>query len=100
MKINKWKEHVSNTMQGFADIELENGIVLKGCIYHVGEESSWISLPTKPFKDKESGQTKYQSIVAIPDKAKFEKFQSVAVKAMEDYLGTNGAQRGSNDVPF
>jgi DNA-binding cell septation regulator SpoVG len=64
---------LSHPLKTFADVELDNGIVVKDL--RVIQESCrrlWIAPPQIPWKDPESGQIRYRAIITFPDAMKGE----------------------------
>jgi hypothetical protein len=91
-----WRPLVRNSLQGFLTLRLEpSGIVLRECSLHVNGEKRWIGLPSKPQIDAEgrhrqdpaSGKKLYVPIVEITGTAERERFQKVALEAIDRLLG-------------
>ena len=63
--------------------------------YHEKEGKTWVSFPSRPYQ--EEGETKYQSILRIPDDARWQ-FQVKAKAALEEAHKSNGEE--PEEVPF
>jgi hypothetical protein len=56
MRLLAWKAVVKNSLRGFVDIELPNGLNIFGIALMVGRNGPWASLPAKPQIDKDGRQ--------------------------------------------
>lgn len=98
MKVLGWQKYEKNTLKGFFELSLDSGLNVRGMSYHSKEDGKrWVSFPSKPYED--NGETKYQSILHIPDDGRWRKFQELALAALDSYFATN---RGDDpgDIPF
>jgi hypothetical protein len=77
-----FRKHVKNTHQGFFDLELPSGLMLKDCSLHEKDGKRWIGLPGKAQIDSESrhatdpntGKKLYISVVEIRNRERREVF--------------------------
>jgi hypothetical protein len=55
IRASDWRPKVSNTLQGFVDLELEpSGLALRDCTYHKHADGrEWVGLPGKPQIDRD-----------------------------------------------
>jgi hypothetical protein len=90
---------VKNTLQGFFDLELPSGLMLKDCSLHEKDGKRWIGLPGKAVVDSKgchatdpnTGKKLYVMIVEIRDRGRRERFQVAALAAVDALLGKSGA---------
>jgi hypothetical protein len=92
---SNFREVVRNTLKGFFDLELSNGLTLNDCSLHEKAGKRWISLPAKAQIDSEgrhaigpNGKKLYITIVEIKDRVRRERFQAEALAAVDALLGT------------
>jgi len=95
MKAVNFKKFEKGVLKGFFDVELDNGMVLKGMSWMESDAGNWVNFPSKPFTDKE-GNTKYQNQVVIPDKSKYDMFQK---ECKSQLAALAGESEGGGD-PF
>ncbi len=60
-------------LKAFADVEIQSGIVIRE--FRIIQESNkrpWVACPQLSWKDPDSGQIKYKTIVTFPDRLKGE----------------------------
>jgi hypothetical protein len=55
MVLRSWRPMPRNTLAGFADIELLNGLQIDDVAVHIRERRAWANLPARPMLD-EAGQ--------------------------------------------
>ena len=87
--IENWTPFQKNTLQGFLDLALPSGIIIRGCTYHVKNEARWISLPSRQYA-KEDGTNSWTPIVEIRAGEPRKRFQAAALEALAKFL--EGAQ--------
>lgn len=94
LKITNFRRHDRNTLRGFFDVTLDNGLTIKGCTYHEKGERQWIGLPSKQYTTPEGG-TAWQPIVGFEEKRDAWAFSDAAVKAIAEAFGApTGAAAG------
>ena len=99
IEIINFKPFKKNTLRGFLDVKLTNmGLTIKGCTYHQKNGKSWIGLPARPYED-DSGNTTWTNILFF-DEDYHVRFQSAALKALEEYLQSEREETQSDDIPF
>ena len=72
LEIRKKSEN-GKSLKAFADLELDSGIVIRE--FRVIQEPNkrpWVACPQLSWKDPESGQIKYKTVVTFPDRLKGE----------------------------
>jgi len=78
------------SLQGFADLMLDSGIVLLGCTYHQLSGKTWCSPPSRPQLDRErrlivrdDGKIAYAPVIEFVDAKTRHRWSDEAVKAVE-----------------
>ena len=104
--IDEFREHKSNTLIGFCNVELVDlCMIIKDCTVHQREGTTWISLPSRSYQNNE-GKTVWVDIVVFSDKEKRDEFQTAAVSAFHDYMGKEYNETSAHsdtqddDIPF
>lgn len=75
MRVLEIRKKVENgkPLRAFADIELDNGIVVRELrIIQEANKRPWVACPQLSWKDPESGQIKYKTVITFPDQLKGE----------------------------
>ena len=84
MEIIKFREYKKNTLQGFVDIQLTSGIILREFTYHVRNGSEWVNPPARAYKDND-GVEKWARIVDFAAKEMYQNFSRQVVKLLKEY---------------
>ena len=67
------RQNGDKNLKGFADVELDNGIIVREFrIIQEPNKRPWIVCPQLSWKDPESGQIRYKTIITFPDRQKGE----------------------------
>jgi len=82
MELLKFQKYEKNTLKGFVDVKLSNGIILKGFTYHVNGKSSWVNPPAKKYEDGD-GKEQYERIVDFESKDIYRNFSKQVVRLIE-----------------
>lgn len=90
MKITRWNEYKSGTLQGFLDVELVSGMGVRDLTLHQKDGKSWIAYPSKPYQ--KDGETKYSNYIFFEDTNRHNKFQEQALAAERDHYRRLAAQ--------
>jgi hypothetical protein len=97
-----WVARQSKTLLGFFTLRLPSGIVLHDCSLHESGDRRWVGLPNKPQIDQdgqhrvdERGKRLYSPCVEIPDRATRDRFQALALAAVDRLLAGEEHHRGS-----
>jgi hypothetical protein len=85
MRAVAWRPYQKGSLQGFFTLVLDSGMEIEGCGYHTKNGKSWVSFPGKSYTN-EQGETKYQSIIRIPDERRWRQFQELAKKAVTEAM--------------
>ena len=88
-----------DSLQAFTSIALQNGMIIRGCTWHVRPDgASWLGLPTKSFK-KQDGSQGFSKIIDFVDKESYLRFQKAARYAVAKYLAQHAAKstRGTGE---
>lgn len=101
IQIQQFRKYEKNSLQGFVTLLLTGpGLEIRDATYHMSNGKRWISLPSKPYQDKD-GSTKYSYILAFPDKKIYAAFQSQAIEALDEYLAHHDQTEPELDqIPF
>src|SRR5262249_34274206 len=79
-----WKDYPKNTLLGFCDIEcVDVGVIIRKVCVHSKGGQRWVSLPAKPWTDKEGNQ-QWTPVVEFANSDVRAAFQSAAIKAIDD----------------
>tara|TARA_R110002126_G_scaffold185420_2_gene333947 strand:- start:191 stop:535 length:345 start_codon:yes stop_codon:yes gene_type:complete len=98
-----FKSHASGALQGFANFRLAKmGIELFGCGVFMKNGKRWVSLPSREFNDKDTGEKKYISIMRFMDKAHGDAFSNGALVAFDSWCEKNAPkeEKPSEFIPF
>ena len=93
MKCIKFKDMKKGALLGFADLEMDSGMIINECTLLESNGSRWVSPPGKPQIDKDKqvvfkdGKMQYTAVIAFRDKAVRDKWSAAAVVAIEAFLG-------------
>ncbi len=86
----EFKSHASGALQGFANFRVPKmGIEIFGCGVFMKDGKRWLSLPSREYQDKDSGEKKYISIMRFMDKSHHEAFCKAALQAMDEWCVKN-----------
>ena len=67
------KSENGKALKGFVDLELDNGIIIREFrIIQEANRRPWVACPQLSWKDPDSGQVKYKTVVTFPDQLKGE----------------------------
>jgi hypothetical protein len=86
-----WKAVQKNSLRGFADIRLSNGLTIHDISIHTANGRAWASLPSKPMlgadgvakRDDTTGKVKYVPILEWPDRQTADRFSAAVIDAIE-----------------
>ena len=95
--------HESGFLQGFADLKVPKmGIKLFGCGLFSKGGRSWLSLPSRDYIDKESGEKKYIPVMDFIDSDHKVPFSKEAMEAVQKFRAEDQSEMGgdSGDLPF
>src|SRR5690348_12598679 len=86
VRCEKFKEHVSGALQGFADLVIEPpGIRLHDCtLNHGADGAEWIGLPSRQYENR-SGEKKYAHLVDFATRMAYFDFQKAAKESVRQY---------------
>ena len=89
MQLLKFHPYEKNTLKGFIDVKLSNGIILKGFAYHVNGKSSWVNPPSKKYAD-DNGKEQYDRIIDFESKDVYRNFSKQVVRLIEQEYDEEG----------
>mgnify|MGYP003627952887 CR=1 FL=1 len=92
-RFNEYTNPNSPTLRGFCNVSVlfeDYSLEIRDCRYNEKEEegrkSGWVTLPSRPYEDKQTGETKHAPIVRLDDET-YKTFQRAAVKALRVLTG-------------
>ncbi len=91
MKCVGFKRLERGSLQGFADVQLDSGLVLLGCTLHRSNGKAWVNPPGRPQLDAEkkpiveNGKIAYAPVIEFVDTKTRFKWSAQAVAAIEEY---------------
>lgn len=105
MKCAAFKPLVRGSLQGFADLQMDSGLILLGCSMHSSNGKRWVNPPGRPQLDAdkkvmlEAGKVLYAPIVDFADKKIRYRWSDAALAAIDEHLdgkapATAGAMNG------
>lgn len=112
MKCVNFRKHVSNTLQGFADIETYidgKRVVIGGFTLHRKDGRSWVSLPSKEYSTAD-GERAFANLFYFQNKEDFFDFCKAVKECIINYEDGNTvdnkvdvaptAEEFEEDLPF
>lgn len=80
-----YKELNKGTLKGIADIFVSNWkLNIFGVTVHEKDGAKWISFPSRPYVDKESGEKKFAPTMRFTERAHFNDFTKAVINAIEN----------------
>ena len=102
MKCVAFKKLERGSLQGFADIAMDSGLVLLGCSLHQSNGKRWCNPPGRPQLDADrkplidgKGKLAYAPVVEFVEPKLRYKWSAAAVAAIEAYQSTTPAEAGA-----
>ena len=98
MRCINFKELARGSLIGFADIELDSGLILRGCTYHQVNGKRWCNPPGRPQLNAErqlvldGGKVAYAPVVEFVDSKIRFKWSVQAVAAIQEFQGKTPAE--------
>jgi hypothetical protein len=95
MIASDWRAVAKDTLCGFFTLLLPSGLTIRECALHKKDGARWVALPAraqidpdgKHRTDPATGKRAYTPILAIPDRERRERFQRLALAAIDQMLG-------------
>jgi hypothetical protein len=84
MRATNFKPLRKRSLRGFFDVELQSGLILRGCSLHENERGDqWVALPSRSYTSLD-GSTKYSPVVEFAESAgpARKQFQEQALEAV------------------
>lgn len=95
-----FRSYQKGSLQGFANFWVPKmGLEIYGCSLYQKDGRRWINLPSKEYKDKETGEIKYPSVIRFRDKLHYEAFCESAKKAIDEWCMKNSKLPEQNPPP-
>ena len=103
-----FRSHVKGSLQGFANLWIPKmGLEIFGCTLHMKDGKRWLNLPSREYVDKETGETKYMSVIRFRDKDHHTIFSERAKRAIDEWCVRNAKNEAEvksgpeeEEVPF
>lgn len=103
MKCLNFKALARGSLQGFADLQMDSGLILLGCTLHRSNCKAWVNPPGRPQLDAErkpmrgnDGKLLYAPVIDFADKRVRFKWSGQAVAAIDQFLdGKAPAEAGA-----
>ena len=99
MKCLQFKPLPRGSMLGFCDLEMDSGLILKGCTLLESNGRRWVNPPGRPQLDAdrkvmldETGKVLYAVTIDFTTKAVRSRWSDAAVAAIEAYQSTTPAE--------
>jgi len=92
MKCVSFKSLERGSLLGFADLQMDSGLILLGCTFHESNGKRWCSPPGRPQLDGdkkpmlENGKVIYAPVIDFADKSLRFKWSAQAVAAIDAFL--------------
>lgn len=109
VRVLEYQKIGKGNLLGKADLLLEGvGLELRGCSHIEGKTGAFIGLPSREYKDEDTGERRWFQVVRFPDSEDYYEFQRVSVAAIEKHNAGDMqaaqsepfAQDSVDDVPF
>jgi hypothetical protein len=105
IEIINYKKYEKGSLLGFVDFYIPKmGIEVYGSSIHHKNGGKWLNLPSKEYKDKETQETKWSSVVRFREKDHMTAFTKAVLAAVDKYAMEHSSNQGSGDqddgVPF
>jgi hypothetical protein len=85
IEIVEFRPHQKNTLQGFLTLRMTSvGLEIRDVALHQQNGRRWLQLPSKPYQ-KPDGSQGWSYILHFYQKSCLERFQQVALKALDDF---------------
>lgn len=94
MRATNFKPLRKRSLRGFFDVELQSGLILRGCSLHENENGDqWIALPSRSYTGLD-GSTKYAPVVEFAESASAarKQFQEKALEAVRAVVAAEADQ--------
>lgn len=97
----EFKAHESGALKGFANFRVPKmGIELFGCSIFMKDGRRWMSLPSREYVDRETGDKKYISIMRFMEKEHNDSFCKAALHSMDQWCAANAQQQPQPSAPI
>jgi hypothetical protein len=89
------------SLQGFADLRMDSGLVLLGCTFHQSNGKRWVNPPGRPQLDAqkqpimEGGKIAYAPVIEFVDASTRYKWSVQAVAAIDVYQSKAPTEAGA-----
>lgn len=89
LTLRKWRAFQKNTLRGFAEVRLPNGLVVRDVAVHLKDGKAWASMPAKPILEDgrhklgEDGKYAYALLLEWETRELSEGFSRAVVAALD-----------------
>lgn len=92
IEVINYKPFEKGSLVAFVDLYVPKmGLEIYGCSIHRKDDGRWLNLPSKEYQDKETGETKWSSVIRFRDKDHFAKFCKAALHVVDEHVRQNQA---------
>jgi hypothetical protein len=98
-QVLNFKPYKQNTLQGFFDLKIPPGLVIKGLAYHIRDGKPFVSFPATAKADKTGniprnpfGKIEWFTICHIPNRECLNDFQVWCVEQLRELAGKGGGR--------
>jgi hypothetical protein len=88
-KILDFAAREKNTLRGFLDIEVTDGMLIRGISLHARNGARWLGMPSRQFE--KDGTTGYAPVIEFTDRAAADRFRDAVLAALDRYQHGGGA---------
>lgn len=85
MKVLRWKEHSRGYLIGFADVEMDEGYIVRGVTVHQKDDSKWCNPPARHY-EKEDGSKGWSRTFDFATKNLYYDWSGAVLEALDLYL--------------
>ncbi len=86
MVIDSYTPRLSGCLQGYADITLDSGLMIRGIAIFERGGDRWTKLPSRRWKDR-AGEWREEAIMVIPDRDRKAAWDRAVLAALDRYTG-------------
>jgi len=88
-EVSEWRPFEKGTLKGFWSLTLPSGLVIHGLSLHQKTGRRWLSMPARPWR-KDDSVIVWNPVIEFASKNVHDKFQSEALKAVDEFLAGGG----------
>ena len=97
----EFREHEKGALIGFATIWVEKmGLEIDGFSLYQKDGRRWVNMPSREYKDKDTGEAKYKSTIRMRNKEHYNMFLEGVRDAIDLYRASKATESVHNDEPL